>query len=329
MLMTTTLMTMEERQRVLAAVPWHDELSRFAGVVSGAINADSANAFDAAFLGPGHVRSAMVALEEGADTLLDATLDLCDSVAVMALFDRTSPRHPFSPDAGISVNPLRLSLRRSRGALESGAVRAVSASDHLANAHLRLAWEMNAATAEEVKRFDFRPAEQEPRSWVSSRFLRDRLSRLPTGADTVLPFFVCNEPFADFVRSDAVGALFAFRNQIVHAERPEYREVPSPSRRTGWSRGRLNLAFIPDSNAPSLEDIREMIGAAITTMLPWARALWETAREWLADFGVQLLHDADAGTVRSSFGIRRQPARDQRDPSRYLLRTAAFATSVR
>ena len=74
MLLLTDIPTVAEREAAVEDVPWHHELRRDAGLLAGLMRYQSIDLIDTS-LGPGHARAALVALQEGADALFQATVD--------------------------------------------------------------------------------------------------------------------------------------------------------------------------------------------------------------------------------------------------------------
>ncbi len=75
MFLATEIPTQEERHRALAVVPFGADVRELASFIRGALENQAIGLIDVA-VGPGHSRAAIVALYEGVDTLLQATLDL-------------------------------------------------------------------------------------------------------------------------------------------------------------------------------------------------------------------------------------------------------------
>lgn len=328
MLLMTEEPTAAERAQVLAAMPWFPDFLRLWQAASAAFDHHSVNGVDAA-IPLGHARAAVVALFEGIESMLDAVHELSDSRALMLLLDRTEVprptlRAPLSADGTPSSYPLTLCLRLARSSLENAAIRAASAADHLANAHVRLAWELNAATTAEVRDCDFDSRTQQPVRWLSAPFLAGKLADLPGGDGARLPFFTANEVFAAFHAAPAGASVRRYRDRIVHRERPAYQELPSLGRATRWRGGRLTFAYEPDPGTPTFAQQQDEVGAALQALLPWAQSLWSTAVRWLSTMGVEIGENGSGGvSVKIARGSK--PTRGQRDPALYLLDYAPFA----
>jgi hypothetical protein len=333
MLVVTQLLTPEERADALSVVPWHQDLRALAGVVHGALRNQTIDVMESS-LPASHARAGLAALQEGLDALFQSSVDLVESVAVASYLDRCDPADPLGTGQLISPpeDPARLRLRLARCALEAAAVRSVSGGDHLANAHLRLAWEANAATADELRGCGFDPDQPEPKTWASSPALCAGLKRLEIGPTAVFPFFAGNEAFANFITAHAVTAARTYRNALVHRARPSYRESPSLGRNSLWADGEFSLTLRPfspkpDESLPTLDDMRALIADATGAALPWARELWEIAIRWLATVGIAVQHRPEAREVKvriDGWGYDRFP-RAQRDPAPFLSARAPFA----
>jgi len=168
-----------------------------------------------------------------------------------------------------------------------------SAGDLLANAHLRLAWEANAALPEEVTACHFDPALPEPKAWSSARDLRNGLRwarRRPLG---VFDSFQLNEPFRRFYASPAVRDARRLRDEAVHRARPSYREAPAFGRTTLWTEGRISVKYPPPPDRlqalPTLNDWRKLIAAAIDWTLDYGAACWDLAVRWLRTIDVWVI----------------------------------------
>lgn len=198
MLISTDLPNDEERAASLEAIPWRSSIQRFVGQVSASFDNNALDMIDAS-IGPNHCRAALVALLDGAGALRNATIDLAESVLRQRVFVRIPPIDPLNPDEPLkSGDRKNLTLIYTKLALEEAAVRVASAADHLANAHIRLAWEANAATIDDVRECGFDPSESEPKKWTSAPQLRRGIRKIRKNSLTsVLPSFVPNDVFPD------------------------------------------------------------------------------------------------------------------------------------
>jgi hypothetical protein len=317
--------TVEERDAALAAVPWCAELRERAGYVLGVMREQSIDLIDVA-LGGGHARAALVALQEGVDAYLQASVELVESVLCEQVLARHFPADPLGRGEPLAANESRerVRFRFARSALEDATVKAVSASDHLANAHLRLAWEANSLSADEANLCGFDPSKPEPTTWASVPQLRDGLRQLETQPLAVFPAFVVNRAFVNFADNPAIGAVREYRNEIVHRARPSYRESPALGRTSLWEAGEFSITVPPKpedrQQLPTLADRRRLVGSAISAAMPYTDLLWNTAVRWLGTVGVVVHHDTDNGEVHVTtehFGRPIHP-RTGRDPGPFL-----------
>jgi hypothetical protein len=168
MLLATDIATPGERAAANAAVAWGADAARLAGWVRASLDNQSVDLIEAT-LGPPHARAALVALYEGTDTLVQSAIDLADGVTALAVLARIQARDPLGGDDARLTGPWqqRLPPRIARFRVEDAAVKVASSSDHLVNAHLRIAWEANAATQEEMISCGFDPSEESPEFWSS------------------------------------------------------------------------------------------------------------------------------------------------------------------
>jgi hypothetical protein len=90
---------------------------------------------------------------------MQASFDLAESVLSESVLDRLHPVDPLGVGEPVAPpeNPKRLALRLTGASIENAAIRVASTGDHLANAHIRLAWEANAATTGGCPRLRIRP----------------------------------------------------------------------------------------------------------------------------------------------------------------------------
>jgi hypothetical protein len=120
MLLLTDAPTRQERELALREVPWHADLRRLAGFSAAVLRNQSVDLIDAA-VGPGHARAALVALQEGTDTLFQATLELAESAAREQVLARVRPADPLG--LGERIEPPEseqgMRVRLARTALSS------------------------------------------------------------------------------------------------------------------------------------------------------------------------------------------------------------------
>lgn len=332
MLLTTGLPSLAERTAAVAAIPRVAHLQHVGGVARGALENQAVDFIDAAIGTENHGRAALVALHEGFDYLFQAALEIADSVAADAYFTQNDPFDPFAaedpPPLLEAPAGARFHLRLARFGIENAAVKVATAGDHFANAHIRLAWEANAALRPELKACGFDPAEAEPAKWASLESLRHGLrSMRKENTFAVFPAFRLNEPFRTLFGSYAVRRARRFRDEVVHRERPTYKEAPGFGRQSLWRSRKISIKYPapPDHVAglPSLGDRRSLVVQALDETLTYGEACWDLAVEWLRTIDIWISPDADAKTVRiqTTFGEIAGPSypREQRDPGPFLL----------
>jgi hypothetical protein len=278
-----------------------------------------------ASLGPGHARAALVALQEGADSLFQATVDLAESHVREQVLERVVPNDPLGLGEPLAApeNPERMRFRMTRIAVEDGAVRAVSGTDHLVNAHLRFAWEANAATQAELVACGFDPTEPETRMWANVEDVKHGLSSLDALPSGVFVAFVLNDPFRAFAADGATDQLRGYRHEIVHRARPAYREAPSFGRSTLWNQQQFKISYPPPEDAfddlPRLEDARQWVATGIGASMEWLDALHRLAWKWLGTVGVSVSEPPDGGIkVRTEHWGHDHYPRAARDPGPFL-----------
>ncbi len=320
MLMATTLLTREEREAALNLLPWGPELRVFAGRVNGSLKNQSVDMIDAA-LGPNHVRAALVAAYEGTDLLLEAAIDLASSVACERYFKREIPIDPLGYKPLTNPEELaRIPLRLARYAVEDAATRVVTAGDHLANTHVRLAWEANAATMDEVMACRFDPTEDEPKSWIGAIDLRQGLAKA-TSPLGVFSAFALNAAFNKYIRTPAVEHVRQYRHAVIHRARPTYRELPAMGRSTLWAQNTFSIKFpppAPGTAIPSLADYREAVAKSIEATFAYARGLWAHAVRWLQSLDIWITYGDGEVTIQTSHGSNLCPA-----PRSFIARLTA------
>jgi hypothetical protein len=273
MLLTTDIPTDEERAAAHAAVPWGDAASHLAGLMRASLDNQSVDLIEAT-LGAPHARAAIVALYEGADVLLQSAIDLADALTARAVLARIDPHDPLGGDDARLNDPgkRRLPPRIARFRVEDAAVKAASAADHLVNAHLRLAWETNAATQAEMmaefRRFYGTTAVLQTRRYRNHIVHRER------------PSYSEVRSFGRATRWD--GGRFHF-------------EFPPPQA----------------APLPSIEDWVTVVSAAGAATLDYADAMWLVARRWMHSVGVTVTQEGDEVRVRTTPGtIRPRETRD-------------------
>ncbi len=322
LLIATDLLTPEERSIVIAEVPWRAEALRFAGQVFGSLRNQAVDLIDAA-IGPNHVRAALVAVYEAADLIVQGSIELAESVACERFFQRETPRDPLGEGEELSdgASRARFPWRMSRYAIENACTHIVTAGDHMANAHIRLAWEINAATSSEVRACHFEPDQPEPKSWISTRDLLTGLRASRRDPLGVLQDFELNRPFFDYMKASR-GAR-RYRNAVIHRDRPTYREIPALGRVTIWAQDNVTVQWPPqpDDKAPPLATYRELVDEALESLLSYANATWAAAIRWLPTVRVSIKDLGDKVEVSTGIGAK-QIARESRDPGAFIRREA-------
>jgi len=319
MLIATELLSDDERAAAVESLPFRDDTLRLVGQLFGALKNQSIDLIDAA-LGPNHVRAAMVALYEAGDFLLEGCMELAESYACQSYFGRTAPIDPLrggplKDDESVARFPWRL----ARQMTENACTHAITAGDHLSNVHIRLAWEINAATETEVKICKFNPSDAEPRSWISVSDLQSGLrevEKIPLG---VLKGFEPNSHFAAYM--DGSKRARQYRNAIIHRDRPTYRELPAFGRVSLWAKDEFTIKFPaePDEAPPPISTYREIVIDALAAALSYAKALWDLVIRWLRTIRVFIrpLPNQNRIEITTEQG-RFAPRRDLRDPGPFV-----------
>jgi hypothetical protein len=319
MLMSTELLSSDERAAALAVVPWRDDILKLNGQIFGTLANQSIDLIDTA-IGPSHVRPALVALYEAADLLVEGTIELSESVASEKYLHRTTPMDPLGLE--LLTEPLsiaRIPWRFSRYAVESAGTHVITAGDHLANCHVRLAWEANAAIDAEMKLCRFDPSEPEPKSWISAVDLEVGLRKASKSGLSVFPGFEAIDSFHDFMQSSVKAR--EYRHAVIHRDRPNYSELPSFGRTTLWTQQQISLTFpqAPVTDAPPMAFYRDLVAEAMKSATTYAWALWDLAIRWLRTLDVQIDMVSPGVRIATSQGIR-AIAREKRDPGSFIAR---------
>lgn len=318
MLLATDLLTDAERAEALGLVPWRDDALTLTGRLFGIMANQSIDLIDTA-IGPSHVRAALVAMYEAADLITQSTMELAESLACERYFQREHPMDPLrlGPIAD-ATSVARFPWRLARYAIEDACTHAITAGDHLANTHVRLAWETNAATEAEVKRCSFDPSREEPRSWIDAGNLQAGLREARARTLGVFSAFQANAEFDAYAAASARAR--EYRHAIIHRNRPTYRELPAFGRVTRWTQDRITVHFPPqtDDAAPPLSDYRDVVVEAVTASLTYAQALWDLAVRWLPTVRVRIRllseHRIEVQTDQGGFAR----ARHLRDPGGFI-----------
>jgi hypothetical protein len=313
-------------------VPWREFVRLLNVAIYASYDNRALDLIDASIGPENHCRAALVALLDGVGTLQQATVDLAESIVREKVFSRVPPVNPLT--FGDELEPelqVRLALRYAAHSIEEAAVRVVSAGDHLANAHIRLAWEANAAALSEVIGCGFDPAVAEPERWITVAKLREGLKKAERGrlgalAVGALADFAPNEAFLAYADSAAVESVRSLRDHIVHRERPRYRELPGFGRTSLWTQGNFSIDLppqeTPDQAMPTLEDRRQEVGRGIVEALQYAEVLWAHTKRWLTTIDVLINSLPNAKvevTTRHQTGWQSQRfPRENRDPGPFL-----------
>lgn len=316
--MATELLGTKEREAALSVVPDRVGVRRLSGRLLGILSNQSVELIDAT-LGPNHARAALVAMYEATDLLVETSIELAESVACELYFQHTTPMDPL--DTGMLTEPLaiaRIPWRFARYALEAAATHVVTAGDHLANTHVRLAWEANACSRDEARSCRFDPGVTEPKSWISVVDLEAGLKDARKSALGVLPSFEGIAAFESFMH--ASDKARDYRHAVIHRDRPSYLELPSFGRTTKWEDGTFNLtAPAPPATAPPLSEYRQLVADALTAAITYAGALHDLALRWLRTVNVTIT-DAppDHVKIETSPGWT-APSREDRDPGKFIV----------
>jgi hypothetical protein len=326
MLLATNLLAQEVRETALDTVPWQQEARALAGLLAGTLRNQAVDLIDLA-VGTVHARAALVALQEGVDAAFQAAMELADSAAAEDFYaegpiiDPMGTGEQLRPEDGLD----RMRKRLARIPLEDGTVRLAAAGNHLVNAHLRLAWEANAATVEEVRECGFDPQIERSLRWAGMEQFRRGLAKLETRSLSVLPSFALTSAYHTYVGSNEVQQTWDLRDQIVHRDRPSYRDAPAFGRASLWTAD-FKVTWPPpeteeDPDAPSIAERRQAASTAGAQTLRYAQATWDLMQRWLRTVGVFVEHTP--GQVKVETQIRPGapgPAvpRNRRDPGPFL-----------
>jgi hypothetical protein len=233
-LIASELLTEEERALAVAQVPWRNDVLQLAGLLFGALRNQSIDLIDTA-IGPSHVRAALVALYEAVDLLLEGSIDLAESIACEHYFQRATPVDPLRGGLLEDADSIaRFPWRLARYATEAACTHGITAGDHLANTHVRLAWEINAATEAEVKKCSFDPAEGEPQSWITASNLQSGLRAAAASPLGVFRAFEVNDNFYSFTDASTKAREYGppsgpgTRSRSASLRCPMTKRLPSP-----------------------------------------------------------------------------------------------------
>jgi hypothetical protein len=327
MLGATDLPTEDERRRALSYAAWRDESRQLAGKAYGLLRHQTAELIDVA-VGTTHARAALVALQEGADSLFQAAIDIVDGSLAEQLLGRVEIQDPLGEGELLhsGEDPERLRKRALRVRLEDAAVRVASAGNHLVNAHLRLAWEANAATRAELVACGFDPTSDRLQNWAGVTQAAHGFQKAAATTTAVLPHFVLQPAFDDYFLNADVEQVRMLRDRIVHRDRPSYSDAPAIGRVSLWSGPGFKITFPslaePVGDDPSLTDTRETLGAAAVATLAYAEAIWDLALRWLRTVDVDVAWEPGQVTVQTTMQAGQTSPRfprELRDPGAFLL----------
>lgn len=326
MLAVSKLPASEERAAALEQVPWQAKAREILGVLNGVLRNQGVELIDIA-VGTVHARAAIVALQEAADALLQSAITLVESFLAEVRYAEGEIMDPLGMG-----NPLteadgreRMRKRLVRIPVEDAALQTAAAGNHLVNAHLRLAWEANAATEADVLRCGFSPRFDQRLEWASMETFRRGLEACHRDPLSILPAFGLSEPFQTYASDAAVLGARDLRDQIVHRGRPSYRESPSFKRRSVWRGGRFKVEIPTDAeldpDAPAIAERRQVVIDAGGPTLRYIDASWTLMQRWLQTVDVFVKHTPGQVAVTTHL----QPGqtgpripRERRDPGPFL-----------
>jgi hypothetical protein len=137
----------------------------------------------------------------------------------------------------------RLPWRLARYAVENACTHSLTAGDRLANAHVRLAWEINAATEMEMRCCSFDPTEAEPRLCINVRNHEAGLRKTRAGTPGVFSAFQVDGGVRRLRYGQHEGPRVPPRHP---SPRPtDYRELPAFGWVTRWSQERITVHSPP------------------------------------------------------------------------------------
>jgi hypothetical protein len=331
MLAATKIPTRRDRTAALSQIPWQAEGRALAGLLAGTLRQQAVELIDIA-VGTPHARAALVALQEAADALTQGAIELVESLLAEQQFAEGDVVDPLG-DGGVLTQKMgleRMRHRLVRAPVEDAAIRLSAAGNHLVNAHLRFAWEANAAAEADVRRCGFDPDSEQRLEWASLEGFARGLRKCGQDQLSVLPHFALTEPFRVYAANAAVKETRDFRDQIVHRDRPSYREAASFGRRSVWRGAPFKIEFPreteTDPDAPSIAERRDVVIRAGGATLAYIEATWDLMQSWFRTVGVFIAHEGGQVTVRTEM----QPGqtgprlpRAQRDPGQFLSTSAA------
>jgi hypothetical protein len=323
MLAATNLPTADDRYDALNSVPWHADSRRLAGLTGALVRGDAANIIDLA-VGTVHARAAVVSVQEAADALFQAAVDLVSARLAARVLERIEMIDPLGAGEPFSEpDPDRLRKRAERVEIENASVRLGAAGNHLVNAYLRLAWEANAATEDDVKACGFDPTSNAFRNWAVVARVTRGLLKLDNNHMSSLTAFTLTPSLRSWAEDPDVEAVRDLRDQIVHRARPTYSDAPAPGRASLWRGGSISVQFPapPDPSTPTLADVHETAVRAGASTLRLCELTVDVLIRWLRSVHVDVAHrpvPGGIGTVQLRAGIGAPIPREQRDPGPFL-----------
>lgn len=326
MLLATDLPSGEDRAAALAAVPWQAETRALTGLLAGTLRRQAVELIDIA-VGTVHARAALVALQEALDATFQAAIEMAESVVCERIFADGDLRDPMGRGERLEEHDglARMRTRVVRVRLEDAAIRLAAAGNHLVNAHVRLAWEANAATEQDARACGFNPGEQRSMRWTGMPEFRRGLDKCRQNQHSVFTSFALNDAFGTYEATPTVREMWELRDQIVHRDRPSYREAPAFGRASLWTNSfKVQFPAVgadEDPNAPTIEERRRMLSEAGAATFEYASATWALAQRWLRTVDVFVDHSPPEVRVQ----VKIQPGargprvpREHRDPGPFL-----------
>ena len=318
MLMAADLLTPDEREGALAQVPDSIAVRKLNARLLGILSNQAIDLIDAT-LGPNHARAGLVAIYEATDLLVETAIELAESVACELFFRRVTPMDPLgmeelTPPEAVSWIPWRF----SRYAIENAVTHVVTAGDHLANAHVRLAWEANACSRDEALGCKFDPDAADPKSWISAGDFEVGLrsaGKAPFGG--ILPKFEGVVDFQEFMGASSKARVY--RHAVIHRDRPSYMELPAFGRTSKWEDGAFELTWpSPPVAAPPLSEYRQIVADALAATTTYAQALHDLALQWLRTVNVVITDAPPDHVLIETRPGSAAPARERRDPGTFV-----------
>jgi hypothetical protein len=141
----------------------------------------------------------------------------------------------------------------------------------------------------------------------------------------VFPAFALNAEFRTLFGNYDMHRARRFRDEVVHRERPSYREAPAFGRASLWRSTPFHVTQPPpapiDLAAPSIGDRRTMLANAIASTLRYGDACKALAIRWLQTIDVWVTLGTETTSIQVTFQEGDRPPRfprEQRDPGPFL-----------